>query len=60
MQEKLSKEDAKCKTDRTKIKLHTSTENKLQARYLSNKANPQKKKNKRKEKQNNNLIIFMK
>ena len=50
MQEKLSKEDAKCKTDRTKIKLHTSTENKLQARYLSNKANPQKKKKQKKRK----------
>lgn len=49
MQEKLSKEDAKCKTDRTKIKLHTSTENKLQARYLSNKANPQEKKTKEKK-----------
>ena len=39
---------------KTKIKLHTRTENKLQARYLSNKANPQEKK------QNNNLIILMK
>lgn len=49
MQEKLSKEDAKCKTDRTKIKLHTSTENKLQARYLSNKANPPKKSQKKRK-----------
>lgn len=49
MQEKLSKEDAKCKTDWTKIKLHTSTEKKLQARYLSNKANPQEKKQKKRK-----------
>ena len=49
MQEKLSKEDAKCKTDRAKIKLHTSTENNLQAGYLSNKANPQEKKEKKRK-----------